>query len=63
MIVIIGLGILAAAVIGVTADSLGSRAHLAEAAELTDSAPTRNHRERSSRARLAPGHRRAGVRR
>ena len=40
MIVIIGLGILAAAVIGVTADSLGSRAHLAEAAELPDSAPS-----------------------
>jgi type II secretory pathway pseudopilin PulG len=40
MIVIIVLGILAAAVIGVTADSLGSRAHLAEAAELTDSAPS-----------------------
>ena len=44
MIVIIGLGILAAAVIGVTADSLGSRARLAEAAELTaeltDSAPS-----------------------
>jgi hypothetical protein len=40
MIVIIGLGILAAAVIGVTADSLGARANLAEAAELTDSAPS-----------------------